>query len=489
MCVMSRIEHKIMRSVASMSRSRLASITFTLAVCCSMPTYAQQAETTEAFKQAIFKQAITQAQTVTTQYYLHGEPELALQQFQALAENADWKSLLWLANVTWRVQPEQSFQWHLKAYENGGHDNSALLELAYDYTRQDDCPKAIEAWQKLDSEKMLGIYQPMLAGYCYLQLGQDKEAYQMFDRAILLQQRFEDALIDLWERQAMAEHAHRLKALKTESNLANLKAVLDNVVNLAPGKLRGTALLALTDTIKTATNLGDAPSQLNCLRPAFEQEATDAASTMIKAVWQRHLGDCKLLVGENPLPENSALAELLVVYALNKQIASAEELLASHGATLDKRARSQAGDHEALRILAALQEKTRHPGLKESDELGWSRYADPEFATSLINKMLQRDKTLSAEGLALLEKAHLEFPHDQRILTLWLNHSNPPAEAARQGWREVALLEFHKPTLDRDLHFWLRAMNLYRALNKYYEASGLTGIDWRLIDRPGKLAP
>jgi tetratricopeptide (TPR) repeat protein len=459
------------------------------AVCFTLPAYSQAAGNAEAFNRAL-----TQAQAAATNYYLHGEPEQALQQFQALAKNADWQSLLQLGNVVWKLEPAQSFQWHMQAYEGSGRrDNAALLELAYDYTRQDDCPRAIEAWRKLDAAGMLKGYTSMLAGYCYFKLGQDDQALQMFNRAVLQQQQFEDSLIDLWTPDALAEYARSLSTFKAESNPANLQAVLDNAIKLSSGKERGTALLAITDASKASPkNLGSVPGQLNCLRPAFEAEAAKPAETVprttplqqqreainradaaIKTAWQQRLENCKLLTNGNSLPENSTLAKLLVTYALNNKLASAAELLAMHGSTLNERARSQAGDHDALRVLASLQEAAQHPDLKNSDELGWSRYADPEFAVSRINKIFQSGNTLSPEDLALLDKAHREFPRQQRILMWWLMTTHPSAEAARQGWREVILLEFHRPTLRRDpIHFWIRAMILYSALNEYRKILG-----------------
>jgi hypothetical protein len=384
-----------------------------------------------------------------------------------LAENADWRTLLKLGNINWKLEPSQAFQWHLQAYKNSKGDNAALLELAYDYTRQDDCPRALEAWKKLDSAGMFKDYTPVLAGYCHLKLGDDKRAYQMFDRAVLQQQQLEDTLTDLWKRDALTEHAHNLKALKTENNLANLKAVLNGVINFRDSE-RSAALLAITDVLQIPKNLGETPAQLHCLRPAFEAEVRKDTDAARKAAWQSSFEKCKLLTGTNPLPEDSALARLLVIYAISNKLASDTELLAAHTETLNERAHSQAGDHEALRLLAALQAQTRHPDLKNTDELGWSRYADPEFAASRINGEFQSDNKLSPEGLALLNKAYQQFPHDKRILLWWLTHATPSAEAARQGWRELILLEFHNPTLRRDpLHFWLRATNLYTALNQY----------------------
>lgn len=420
--------------------------------------------------------------------YLQGDSNAALNRFREVANSDGWRSLFVTGNVVWTMHPAESFQWHTQAYELSNHDNRVLLELAYDYTRREECEKAVKAWEELDRAGMMGSYMPMLAGYCYLKIGNDKRAFSMFDRAKLLRSdgRFEDALKELWgSPPPIKEHADRLRAFKESGAMVDLQEGMRSALRFGTNtRFRGVALLAYTDAAKSfAGKLGNIAVQLECLRPAFEKEAEaseggyetsrdhDAAVT---EAWKQRMDACGLLINGHPLPEDSVFVRLLVVSAMAMAIASAEDLLHAHGKVLSERANAQTGDIEALRILAALQERAKNPGLRETDELGWSRYGDAEFALSRITKLLPEDGVPSPEALALLDRAHKQFPEDQRILNSWLRYGSPPADASRSGWRQLALMEFHKPTLQRDpIHITLHAMTLHMALDKYRKAMSL----------------
>ena len=131
----------------------------------------------------------------------------------------------------------------------------------------------------------------------------------------------------------------------------------------------------------------------------------DERQSAVKAAWKQRMDVCGLLIGNDPLPDDPSLTRLLAVSAIGMNIATAEELLATHGKALAERARSQTGDLRSLRVLAALQVLAKDPQLVESDDLGWSRYGDPEFAHSRVLGQL-KDGMFNAEGLALLEQAH-----------------------------------------------------------------------------------
>lgn len=419
--------------------------------------------------------------------YLRGDSQAALDRFSEIANSDGWRSLFVAANVVWIMHPAESFKWHMQAYELSGHDNRVLRELAYDYTRREECEKAVEAWTKLDRAGMVGSYMPMLAGYCYLKLGKDRQAFSMFDRAKLLRSdaKFEDTLAELWgPPPPIREHADRLRAFKESGAIGDLQEGMRSTLRFSINtRFRGVALLAYADAAKSVVGkLGNTTAQLECLRPAFEKEAeasegrygdTEDHDAAVREVWKQRMDACGLLINGHSLPEDSVFVRLLVVSAIAMEIASAEDLLHAHGKTLSERANAQAGDIEALRILAALQEQAKDPGLRETDELGWSRYGDAEFALSRVAKLLPEDGAPSPEALALLDRAHRQFPEDQRILNLWLRYGNPPADIARAGWRQLALMEFRKPSLKRDpIHITLHAMTLYVALDKYRKAMG-----------------
>lgn len=198
----------------------------------------------------------------------------------------------------------------------------------------------------------------------------------------------------------------------------------------------------------------------------------------VKNAWQQRMNACGMAINGRPLPEDPALARLAVASAEAMDIATAEDLLRAHGKALSERANSPSGDIEALRILAALQEKTKDSDLRVTDELGWSRYGDAEFALSRVTKLLPGGGAPTTEALDLLDRAHRQFPEDQRILDLWLRYGSPPVDVARAGWRKLALMEFHKPSLQLDpIHMAMHAMTLHMSLDKYRKLGLIKGLE------------
>ncbi|WP_342317106.1 hypothetical protein [Lysobacter sp. FW306-1B-D06B] len=414
--------------------------------------------------------------------YLDGHPDRALARFDKAIDKADWRSYFTAGNLLFSLHPDASYRWHTQAYELSKGDDLVRLELALHYTRREECPKALEAWTALERSDLVTGYMPMLAGYCYLKLGDDKRAFAMFDSVKgRLHGRFEDVLEQLWgERPALRAHADRLLAFRTSGSLADLDGGLENAIRFGIGQDRGKALAALAQA--AAPSSPQAPAvfgQLACLRPAFEAEASASEASgdpdaSVKAEWKQRMETCGLALGRYPLPDDAALARLLVVTAINLDIASAQELLAAHAASLAGRAQSDAGDIGALRLLAAMQARVSDPGLKETDELGWTRYGDVRFAASRLAGRLVGNPAPTAEDLAQLDRARRQFPQDQAILGLWLRYSSPDKEAARAAWRELALMEFHSPRVERDpIHMERTAVGLYFALRGYREAAGL----------------
>ena len=87
--------------------------------------------------------------------------------------------------------------------------------------------------------------------------------------------------------------------------------------------------------------------------------------------------------GENArLPVSSIVASNLFELFTSNQIANEAEL----GRRFEKelRARGEAGDVEALEVLAAIYSATADPKLVELDRLGWERHKDVRFGGSLL---------------------------------------------------------------------------------------------------------
>lgn len=428
-------------------------------------------------------QALNDVQPAATADYLAGDPDRALKRFLSVTDENDWKSLFMLGNILFTQQPEESFRLHQRAYELSRHSDFVLLELAYDYTRRDDCAKALEAWKRVDKAGLFGSYMPLLATYCHLKLGDDAQAFAMVDRSKARYGQLEKTLQDLWGEPVLRVHAQTLGRYRADGASADLDASLENSVRFGIGGDRGRALLAIADAAAIKAPRGDVSTQLACLRPALEKESLmsqgaqagqDAGMNAVADAWKQRMGACGLVIDGHALPTNAALARVLVVSAIDLDIAQARGLLDAHSRQLDERARSTAGDIAALRLLAAMQARVDDSALQQTDELGWSRYAAVEFAASRLSHIFKPGTTPTPDDLARLEEGHRQFPDDATILHLWLRHGNPSKDEAREGWRKLALLEFHEPSLQRDdMHFQLTAFTLYEALHEYRKAVGL----------------
>lgn len=438
------------------------------------------------------------ANVLATEDFLRGDLVAGRARLEAVVDRRDWVGLLALGNMAWVSHPAESLAWHQQAYALSRQNDHVLLELAYHHTRRGECTQAVDAWARLDAAGMVGTYMPMLAGYCHLVLGQDAQAFAMFERARIGHSgRFEHVLGELWgPAPAPVRFARHVTALRAGGEPTVFFEALELAITM-DGRHRGLAMATLLDGARPhADRLGSAVADLDCLRPAFEREAgepvertpaeDDLAATLEAdrraeqareartAAWAAQLRTCRLLLDAHPLPSDSRLAWLLASDVLTRRIATAEALLARHGRTLDARARSAQGDLPALRLLAALQVRAKDAaGLAASDELGWTRYREPRFAASRVIGELVRDEGPTPEGMALLTRARADFPDDAYILEYWLRLGQPTPEQARAGWRELALRQFRAPTGQSLFQFGPSASTLMLALRKYREAAGL----------------
>ncbi|WP_420008804.1 tetratricopeptide repeat protein [Xanthomonas sacchari] len=469
---------KAQMGAASVLRAVGQCVLWLMVVATIAPVAAKEKRLDEKRLHAIGRQ-IELAEDAATEDYLHGDPERAAARLRGAVDETDWLALFALANNVWRLDPAHSFQWHQRAYALSDGNPYALLELALEYTRHEQCAEAADAWQKVDHAGLLERHLPMLAGYCYLQLGQDQRAFAMFERSRSRHGDLEHLLQEVWgQPEVLRAHAERLKAFKGTGDARELDAALVNAIRFKTGADRGRALRVIADAAAHVPR-SDLAGPMSCLRPVFEAEAAvaggngaEADGERLRDLWKAQMASCKLSVAADPLPDSSALFEFLLVNALNLSIVSRQDVLAAHRDALEARIRSVAGDLTALKVLASLQESLKDPGLKDTDMLGWDRYGQADFAISRIHGEVVQG-VLSDEGKALLVRAYAQFPHDPKILQAWLEFGTPDRETARQGWRELILLQFHAPTLETDpIHFSPLARTLYVAINKYRQSSG-----------------
>ena len=434
--------------------------------------------------------AAQQASEGATDDYLEGNAQNALARLRKIEKKGDAEAAFVLGNMTWTLHPAESFAWHQQALEWGGDNAAVQLELALHYTRREKCAEAVKAWQRVDELDQLAGYFPAIAAYCHLKLGQDREAFAMFDRNKFGHAgKFEGLLEEIWgERPTLASHADALAAFKAGQS-RDTRELLKHAVAL-PGyngqRARAlTAILAVdSEGAKTDPMLQD----LVCLRPWIaddlrrgeayrkREEAYDypdeadrkADRSSRAAVLSKALRDCGLMLKQGRLPASDALARVLLSDAMELDLASARQLLDRHGPGLKQRAESSAGDLEALELLAALQLRAEdRVGLAESDRYGWERYREVRFAASRVAGLIGD----SAEGQALAaeesRRAWKDFPDNAYVLKLVLQLGDLKGEDRKRALRSQVLAEFHGPTEESALHASKSARALVRALIEY----------------------
>lgn len=403
--------------------------------------------------------------------YLAGRPQAALKRMHDAIDPDDWQSQLVAANMIWTMHPADSLAWHTQAYERSGQAHEVLLELVLHAMRREDCDAALPMLATLDKGGEFGGYFPMLAGYCHLKRGDAGAAYSMFKRAELgRHSRFGSVLDEIWgPRPGLVVHAERLAAYREAPSDATLGAAIDAAVDVDGSR---PALLRVAGAVPSH----DTPSlrELRCLRPLLEPDATrdvdpyDERPTQATTLWRNTLKDCRLLGADAALPQASTLARWLVGQEVRDYGTSAKDLLAAHGAELDRRARSTNGDLAALKLLAALQlAADDRVGLDASDMLGWERYRLGMFAASRLLSQARGDKTATPELLQLAARARADFPTDGDVVYATLISNAVPDDQRAEAWRIVALHEFHGTRGLDSMHMLPDVSRLYEALREY----------------------
>jgi hypothetical protein len=150
-----------------------------------------------------------------------------------------------------------------------------------------------------------------------------------------------------------------------------------------------------------------------------------------------------LILGGGTLPASSLVATRLFAVVLDKQLATKDELFKSFGAELLKRAKSKAGDVEALNLLCALSEANQER-VSEYEHYGWERYGDMRFAGGTLATMLGK-KQLKADSPEL-QKALKQFPENAIINQIALQ-AVPPDQISTEQLVRAIKAEFREPSM------------------------------------------
>lgn len=380
-----------------------------------------------------------------------------------------------IGNMLWSLAPDASLSLHRSADALQPEQPEILYELALHYTRKDDCAAALPLWKRLQASRIgIPAQATYIAAYCHLagdpqaavdivfasevdshHVGAEKMSFEVFGGPSDLTR------FDRDYRDAAGGDRGALERL-----LARSFDWQTDWWNHAPQPSAQDAAIALA---RTQWNPQQRERQeWDCLWPKLRdnERAFEAAD----------LDRCRVLVGGHPYPASSALG----LVALGRLVARSEQppdfaaLLARHGGTLRERATSKAGDLEALRVLAYLQQGAGDDaGLAQSDELGWKRYRDARFALSRVQHAEpEPDVPPDAAYRAMLAQAAQDFPHVPLYPMLEAvyraGRGDPPAvDVARVLQAETRTLDLSVRNGDLRSHSQLKA--LYRRLAKTLE--------------------
>ncbi|ROU08291.1 hypothetical protein [Lysobacter enzymogenes] len=411
-----------------------------------------------------------------------GRLDQAVAELVAYAERGGAARRFAIGNMLWAMAPDASLGLHRSADALQPEQPEILFELALHYTRKDDCAAALPLWARLRAGPIgIPATATYVAAYCHLvrgdlrgavaivrdsdvdshHVGAEKMSYEVFGGPSEL------SLFDRDYRQAAGGDRAALERL-----LARSFDWHGDWWNAAPQASAQDAAIALARTQWSPRQRER--QEWDCLWPKLRDGA--------QAFGYDDLERCRVIVGghpssAHPYPASSALGWV----ALGRAVARAAQppdfaaLLARHGDTLRERAVGVAGDLQALRVLAYLQQGAGDAaGLAASDELGWKRYREEAFARSRIERARPAaDAAPDPAYRALLAQAAQDFPHDPLYPLLQASDGGGDPSAADLA----RILQAETRTLDLSVrsgglrsHSQLKA--LYRLLDTALEKAG-----------------
>ena len=341
---------------------------------------------------------------------MSGDVETANKQLLDMTRKDESVALAFVvANMLYKMDPQASYDLHKKVYEARPDERTCALEWAMERHRKGEYAEAIPLYQKFLASKAATQYNALLAE-CLIRQGKLREA------------------VDAWQA---AEHPHQHTGIdfaicEIHGDLSPLRRRGDLILRLkkgdpqAPEKLIDQDLhmdqdwwngeiskdALAQDLPLVEKTLGSESArfrEIQCWVNIASQEEPQADA--VKA----ELKKANLILDAGKLPENSLVAGRLIGTVVAQKIETSEQLFQRFEKTLSARAKSEAGDVEALNILSGLSvgEKTMDR-LAEYDRYGWDRYGDFRFAGSLLGGLAAQEK-LTAYSPDL-KKALKQFP-------------------------------------------------------------------------------
>lgn len=355
----------------------------------------------QAFE-AVFKKA--------SEFARRGDTDAAENELLAiLKDDRSPAAVLMIADALYNTDPQESYKLHKETFAVKPDERTTVLEWAMERHRKGEHAEAAALYQK------------------YLKLVPDDRRMNALLADCLIRDGQLQKAIDAWEA---AQHSRNHTAIDF--------AIYEIYGELSPAKRRGDLVKQFkAGKRELAEKLIDL--DLNFNRDWWNSEVNDDALSFDLPLVQASLktepprweaircwvdiskGEvsasdvkCRLnksgfILDKGVLPGSSLVAARLMAVVLDKELDTKERLLARFEKELTSRAKSKAGDVEALNILCNLsaEQKAR---LGEFDRLGWERSDDARFPAGLLAAMSQKG-TLKADSPELT-KALKQFPEN-----------------------------------------------------------------------------
>jgi len=362
-----------------------------------------------------------------------------------------------LGNMLYSLDPGLSREFHRRAYEAKPKVVPVMLEHALQLHRHGQYVEAAKLYRKVvKKEKSLDHYHA-LASDCLFRTGDVKSA------------------IGLWKASGfMFGHTDidfAIHSIYGETDPWVRRADLLHRLESDPAAAAELILLDLswdTDWWNTATNHDALNHDMALLEKKLGADSwrfTDLETLVYLATSEglsdnmagRKLKANGLILDGGRLLQDSAVTAALISRIMKRKLTTHAELYQAFGEDLEKRARSEAGDLEALNILAALVIDADSEKLEAIDRYGWERYGDERFACSLL-----RGK---GDGLQLkdpdLQKALKQFPEGPDLHFMALGCAAREEAPTRELL--VALIKAEFSGLESELGRFSQRLSLYIA--------------------------
>lgn len=323
-----------------------------------------------------------------------------------------------LGSIFFSFDKEAALAFNLKAFETEKKDPNLLFDLALLYHRKGSFQKAFNYYMML-GENLEPPHYALLAD-CYLNLGQPKQALTAWKKADFGNHH---TAID---RNIWMVYGDAHPYVKRQ-NL--IKIIRKNGAN-KQGKLIDLLALGL-DWEKSWWEGGPNEKVLTYDRAFFEKEVSEpnkkafmilvklGTSALFPEDLEAQLTQDNLLINGGDLPTNSKLVRLLMNSLPSDATEAKHAIMEHHQASLEKRAKSKIGDHDALNILANYFANVDPQLLKDWYKLGWEKYNDAKFLKIRLVSELESG-SLDPNNKQLLTALET-FPHDPFFWQIKLN--------------------------------------------------------------------